>query len=127
MTISKYLEKKGWLDECILWLEKYFPTEKWSTGTGKSRTHIQYLRHMKDKLSRGLGYWDDSPKFMGENFTAVITKNASFAVHPTEDRFFNIRELMHLMGLPHDFQIDSARNWNHVIIHFLLHIVLSGT
>ena len=114
MTISKYLEKKGWLNECIRWLGLYYPTEKWSTGRGKSRTHIQYLRHMQDKLSRGLGYWDDSPKFMGENFTAVITKNASFAVHPTEDRFFNIRELMHLMGLPHDFQIDSARNWNHV-------------
>ena len=37
------------------------------------------------------------------------------AVHPTEDRFLNAREMMHLMGLPHDFEIDYAKkNINHI-------------
>ena len=36
------------------------------------------------------------------------------AVHPTEDRYFNAREMMHLMGLPHDFEIDSIKNINHI-------------
>jgi len=115
ITISRYLEKYNLIDDCIEWLKMYFPNHKWSVKkSSKSRTHIQYLTHMKDKLSRGLGYWDDSPKFMGDHFTAVITKNVVYAVHPVEDRFLNIREIMHLMGLPHDFQIDDPKNWNHV-------------
>ena len=52
---------------------------------------------------------------MGDQFTAVIRKNIAFAVHPTEDRFFNIRELLHLMGMPHDYEIQNPRkNINHV-------------
>jgi len=65
-------------------------------------------------LTQGLGYWDDSVKFMGTYFSAVISKNLVFAVHPSEDRFFNVRELLHLMGMPHDFQIDSTKNINHI-------------
>jgi len=115
ITISKYLDKYNLVDDCINWLKTYFPKDKWSVNAkGSSRTHIQYLTHQKEKLSRGLGYWDDSPKFMGDHTTAVITKNVLYAAHPEEDRFLNIREIMHLMGLPHDFQIDDPKNWNHV-------------
>ena len=115
-TLSKYLEKNNLIDECIEWLKEHYPNAKWSlNATGKSRTFIDFLEHMKNKLSKGMGYWDDSPKFMGSHFTAVITKNVSFAAHPSEDRFFNIRELLHLMGMPHDFQIENpAKNWNHI-------------
>ena len=115
VTISKYLEQNNLLDDCIAWLKVHFPDAKWSLKPGNSRTFIKYLQHMKEKLGRGLGYWDDSPKFMGDHFTAVITKNVSFAAHPTEDRFFNIRELLHLMGMPHDFVVENPqRNWNHI-------------
>ena len=69
---------------------------------------------MIKKLDMGLGYWDDSIKFMGESFTAVIKKNLLFAIHPEEDRFFNVRELLHLMGMPHDFELDHVKNINHV-------------
>jgi len=114
-TVAKYLEKHGLIDECINWLQYYYPTETFSiSGTGKCRTHIDVLEHMKRKLSQGLGYWDDSLKFMGHAFTAVISKNIEYAVHPTEDRFFSIRELLHLMGMPHDYQIDRKQNINHV-------------
>ena len=55
------------------------------------------------------------PQVHGQYCTAVITKNVEYAVHPEEDRFLNIRELMHLMGLPHDFEIENPmKNWNHV-------------
>ena len=114
-TVSKYLEKNELIDDCIAWLETHHPDSRWSTTSKTSRTFVQYLKHMKAKLSRGLGYWDDSPKFMGDHFTAVITKNVSFAAHPEEDRFFSIRELLHLMGMPEDFQVENpARNWNHI-------------
>ena len=114
LTISKYLEKNNLLDDCIQWLRVHFPEAKWSLNHC-GRTFIQYFEHIKSKLGRGLGYWDDSPKFMGDHFTAVITKNVSFAAHPTEDRFLNIRELLHLMGMPHDFVVENPqRNWNHI-------------
>ena len=116
ITISKYLEKFNLIDECINWLKNYYPDAKWSLNQERSsRTFIQYLEKMKLKLSMKKGYWDDSPKFMGDHFTAVITKNVIFAAHPVEDRFFNIRELLHLMGMPNDFQVENpTRNWNHI-------------
>eukprot|EP00092_Neocalanus_flemingeri_P029081 GFUD01031568.1.p1 GENE.GFUD01031568.1~~GFUD01031568.1.p1 ORF type:complete len:712 (-),score=175.54 GFUD01031568.1:182-2119(-) len=113
-TVAKYLERNGLIDDCILWLQTYFPHETFSNSGGKSRTHIAVLEHMKNKLSQGLGYWDDSVKFMGTAFTAVISKNIEYAVHPTEDRFFSVRELLHLMGMPHDYQIDHLKNLNHI-------------
>ena len=62
----------------------------------------------------GKGYWDDSPRFFGDSFGALMSKTMFTAVHPDEDRFLNIREMMHLMGLPHDFEIDNVKNFNHI-------------
>ena len=113
-TIAKYLEKHRLIEDCIDWLKNYYPNEKFSESSTNGRTHIQVLEHMKRKLEVGLGYWDDSVKFMGDCFTAVIKKNLLFAVHPEEDRFFNVRELLHLMGMPHDFELDDIKNINHI-------------
>ena len=129
-TVAKYLEKHGLFQECISWLQRYYPTDTFSIPIpgrpSKNRTHIDVLQHMVKKLKMGLGYWDDSIKFMGEAFTAVISKNIAFAVHPTEDRFFNIRELLHLMGMPHDFELkDPKRNINHICQVFTCALDLS--
>ena len=114
-TINRYLEKNLMIEECLNWLKKYYPTEIFDNAdNNKKRTFVDAMEHIKNKLSRGLGYWDDSVKFMGDYFSAVISKNIGFAVHPTEDRFFNVRELLHLMGMPHDYQIDSIKNVNHI-------------
>ena len=29
-------------------------------------------------------------------------------LHPTKERFLNVREVMHLMGMPHDFQFSPS-------------------
>ena len=104
-TIARYIEANGWIDECLEWLRENYP-HKTFDGYGK-KTFIHVFEHMKNKLNDGKGYWDDSLRFMGDSFTAVISKNIEFAVHPTEDRFFSIRELLHLMGMPHDFQMPA--------------------
>jgi len=111
-TINRYLEKNFLIEECLNWLKKYHPTEVFLNYG--NRTFVAMLEHIKNKLTQGLGYWDDSVKFMGTYFSAVISKNIVFAVHPSEDRFFNVRELLHLMGMPHDYQIDSIKNINHI-------------
>ena len=104
-TIAKYIEDNGMIEECLDWLRSHHPRASFP-GYGK-KTFIQVFEHIKSKLSNGKGYWDDSVRFMGDSFTAVISKNIEFAVHPTEDRFFSVRELLHLMGMPHDFQMPA--------------------
>ena len=34
--------------------------------------------------------------------------------HPVEPRVLNLREYMHLMGLPHDYVLLNTTQWNHV-------------
>ena len=113
-TIAKYLEKNNLLDNCIDWLQRYFPKDKFSMEGSSSRTHIDSLRHIQKKLSMNKGYWDDSIKFMGDSFTAVIKKNIVSAIHPEEDRFFNLREILHIMGFPADYEISSVKQMNHM-------------
>jgi len=114
-TISGYLEENDLIDECIEWLEEKYPGEAFWNQKEGTRTHVEYLQHIVKKRQGGLGYWDDSPRFMdGDSFAAVMKKTMMWAVHPEEDRFLNAREFMHLMGLPHDFEIDDVKNLNHI-------------
>ena len=78
------------IDECISWLNREHPGAKFSFGKN-GKTHVEVLEGFKNKLKVGLGYWDESVKFMGTYFSAVISKNITSAVHPTEERFFNVR------------------------------------
>ena len=113
-TVTTYLEENNLIDECIAWLNEKYPGESFWNKTGNNRTHVEYLEHVKKKREKGLGYWDDSPRFVGDTFAAVMKKTMMWAVHPEEDRFLNGREFAHLMGLPHDFEIDGERSLNHL-------------
>jgi len=113
-TISRYLEKNNLEEECIEWLEEKYPNEKMSQVRESGRTHVQYIEHCMNKKSMGKGYWDDSPRFYDETFGTLMSKTMYTAVHPVEDRYLNVREMMHLMGLPHDFEIDHPKNINHI-------------
>ena len=42
---------------------------------------------------------------------AVIGEMMARQVHPTEERLINIREFMHLMGLPHDYELESPKEY----------------
>ena len=112
-TLSQYLEKNDLLDECIEWLKENYPNEGFS-NKDSARTFIDVLEHQKNKISQGLGYWDASPHFFYESFSALIGRNMSNGVHPTENRYLNVREMLHLMGLPHDFEIESKKQINHI-------------
>jgi len=43
---------------------------------------------------------------------AVVGEMMERNVHPTEDRRMNIREYMHMMGLPHDFDLDGPKEYS---------------
>lgn len=73
------------------------------------------LIHIKTKLSKGLSFWDNTTILAnrGKFTNAIVGKSLTSMIHPTEERAYNIRELLHLMGMPNDFVIaDSKKNYN---------------
>ena len=113
ITLSNYLDKHNLLDDCINWMNHYFPGDKFQTNQfWSNRRIVDYFEDCKDKLSKDLKYRDYSPIFMGHTFTEfnfieARAKNVMACVHPVEDRFLNIREVMALMGMPHDLKIHN--------------------
>ncbi len=112
-TISQYLERNDLMDDCIEWLEEHYPEEGFSNKKS-TKTFIDMINHQKAKLADGKGYWDASPHFFHDSFAALIGRNMFNGVHPVEDRYLNIREMIHLMGMPHDFEIESSRQVNQI-------------
>jgi len=114
-TISQYLEKNELVDECIEWLKEKYPNEGFSNKKS-TKTFIDMLEHQKAKVADGKGYWDASPHFFHDSFSALIGRNMFNGVHPVEDRYLNVREMLHLMGMPHDydFEISDPRHVNHI-------------
>lgn len=70
---------------------------------------IKKLEHVQEKLSIGKNYWDFGPTILGKysEFTSVTSRSMARVMHPIEDRYFNSREMMHLMGLPHNFKLNN--------------------
>jgi len=42
---------------------------------------------------------------------AVVGEMMERNIHPTEDRRMNVREYMHLMGMPHDFDLNGPKEY----------------
>ena len=49
--------------------------------------------------------------FDKEYIYAVIGEMMCRQVHPSEDRLMNIREHMHMMGLPHDYELEGPKEY----------------
>lgn len=110
-TIFTYIDKNNLWDELIEWLK-----ENDQKVTVKSKnTFLSIVLRIRFKLSQRKGYWDNSPHFpLDGKINALIGKNMYRLVHPTEDRFLNIREMLYLMGLPNDFTISDIKDINHI-------------
>ena len=116
ITMFQYLNKNNLLKDCISWMKLYFPQERWKTNIRKRGINIvDHLEQYQKMVNMNRSCWDDSPFFMNNTFTAVTIKNVVSAVHPSQNRFINIREIMHLMGLPHDYIMENVQeHWSHV-------------
>lgn len=85
----------------------------------KNSTEKQYniVKHYKTKREQGKSFWDNTTILAnrGEFINAIVGKSLTSMVHPTEERGYNVRELLWLMGMPHDFELmDFKKNWNHI-------------
>lgn len=102
-TLHGYLAWNGLLDKAIEVIEKEYDNSEWE---------IKNLKHIKNKLADHKGWWDNSPHFFYEHFNAVVGRNMFRGMHPEKMRFLNTRELIWLMGHPHDFNMFENEKGN---------------
>lgn len=98
LTLLSYINFRKWMDEASFWLKE--------NGADKAARDIDRVR---TKLAAGQGFWDNSHYIFSSKgyFTALVYRNMQ-AIHPTEEREITLREAMHLMALPHDFQLVTG-------------------
>lgn len=94
-TVLEQLRKDDQLDQLFQWADAH------------AKGHQQYQEVDKHRklIAAGRGIYDESPKVVSRATPAVMFKNIKRIVHPYEDRFLNVRELMSLMGFPSSFQL----------------------
>jgi site-specific DNA-cytosine methylase len=99
-SVAKWVIDHDDVDRFCAFIEKGDYTDK----IKKSVT--DRMRYSKGKVDKGLGYWEFTPVILNKPYSnAVQGKIASNYMHPTEMRGFTLRELMHLMALPHDYEL----------------------
>lgn len=97
-TAFQWVDKTGSLDEAIAWF--------YHTGNERG---IKVAEHAKNKQEMGMGIWDGSVHIASEYTQAWIGRNMNDTIHPSEDRSLTIRESLHMMGFPHDFELLGGR------------------
>lgn len=71
---------------------------------------ISIINKIKRKKDVGKGFWDNSHHFTGfDHVPSIIGKNMWRLIHPTEERYYSVRELMRFMGLPDDFELRNGK------------------
>lgn len=101
-----YLRRKDWLIDFQDWLQK-LPEHERSEKVIKNLSHV--IKNNTEGRNTRVNY-----RTMGidkEYMYAVIGEVMARQVHPTEDRLMNIREHMHMMGLPHDYDLDGPKEY----------------
>jgi site-specific DNA-cytosine methylase len=91
----------GRIDTAITWAD-----------ANEEKKMSNFLQRAKKKLEAGEGLWVDTPILFREATNSLIGRYTSI-VHPTEPRGITVREAMWLMGLPHDFELNTT-NVNHI-------------
>jgi site-specific DNA-cytosine methylase len=120
-TMFHFVAGEELIDDCLEWAEQ----------NGQEGI-VKFISHIKKKLADNKGWWDGTPLIFHDATNAIIAKNACI-VHPGKERGITIREAMHLMGLPHDFEmvnnamnhicqnvpVTTATDWTSEIVRFI--------
>jgi len=62
-----------------------------------------YIRLIERALQKRV--WDSTPHINSGDIPAVVGRTLQLAVHPTEERWLNIQEIMWLMGMDENFEL----------------------
>lgn len=102
-SVHQFIVRNDLIDDCLTWLQNNRPESR----------EIRKFEHIKNKLSMGKSFLDHSPAFYYNCTNAVVGRTLQMLMHPEEPRGMSHREIMHLMGLPADFDLQS-KHLNHV-------------
>lgn len=98
MTLLRYIQYSEKTDQAL----QFFDAE------GMERPYKELIR-VKQKTEQGGGVWDGSISVFNPNmdFLALVHRKLD-SVHPYENRIITPRECMHMMGLPHDYELTTG-------------------
>ena len=98
-SVHQFIVRNELIDECLGWLNDRHPEHK----------EIRKFEHIKNKLSMGKSFLDHSPAFYNDCTNAIVGRTLQMIMHPEQPRGMSHREIMHLMGLPFDFNLQTKR------------------
>jgi len=94
-TLMKYIYEHKLQDRAKEYIKKINPNHR----------EFRIFKHIENKKSMNKGWWDASPHFFYTHFNALVSRNMWCGIHPVEKRYFSSREMIWLMGHPHDFNL----------------------
>lgn len=79
---------------------------------------IHLIRHIHDKIAAGKNYYCMLPGYpkLDGTIPAVMFKTIPSLLHHKEDRLYTIREYLHLMGMPIDYELPGDIQTNYAKI-----------
>ena len=104
-TVTHFAKMESKWDELISYLEEH--------GDEKE---VKFIKHAKYKVTSGKNFWDSSPYLLhGRSYIQAIQGRVfEHAIHHSNERYVSIREHMHLMGLPHDYQLTDIKHASNI-------------
>ena len=116
LTHAEFVEwegkKKNTKTSYWRWIEKYsdFTTvANWiARNHGKDNKEYHKVEKVAAKLAAGKNYMAPGPFFFYDKANAMVGRTIGGTLHPTKERFLNVREVMHLMGMPNDFEFSPS-------------------
>lgn len=95
-----YVYRKGLLDEAIAWFHD-------------KPLFLKRALHAKKKFSDDMSIWDASIGITSGMMNAFVGRTSINTIHPFEDRSLSLREGMHMMAMPHNFELlGGSKNQN---------------
>lgn len=103
-TAFQWIQEKELLEDAAKWFAEV-----------EDDKGLRLAEHAINKISQGRGIWDSTVHIAHDTTQAWIGRNMNDTIHPTEERSCTIRESLHIMGFPHDFElIGGRRAANHI-------------
>lgn len=98
VRFKSFILQNNLLDDFLVFCENHKNNSGY-TSTKRAYEHASY------KLSLGKGFMDRTLFYLSNDKPPTVYHGVTdSSMHPTEDRLLTMREYMHLMGMPHDFE-----------------------
>ena len=95
----RWIEKNANFTDCLTYIK---------ANHGENNKDYKRVTNVINKLTNGKNYMVPGPFFFHDKVNAMVGRTITSTLHPTQNRYLNVREVMHLMGMPHDFEFSPS-------------------